>query len=278
MPTALQHRRGTTTQHSTFTGAVGEITVDTTKKTAVVHDGTTAGGIPLAKESDIANTVRHDTSTQGLTTTQQSNARKNISALKDSGTNGIHVRTGSDATAARSIAAGAGISVSNGDGVNGNPTITNTGVTAINGQSGNVTLNLDFVPSVGGYTGAVTAAQLLAALTTVDGPTSGLDADTLDGLHASSFAPASGANYVGLDHGYSDIGSLCFGRTNANIGTVNAGGTRPGSQIYPAGIGINGSTLTVQGNIVYLTGTWRCLGYSSTGTTTSGATLWQRIA
>lgn len=48
---AIQQRRGTTTQHSTFTGLAGEITVDTTKKTIVVHDGTTAGGIPLAKES-----------------------------------------------------------------------------------------------------------------------------------------------------------------------------------------------------------------------------------
>jgi len=45
---ALQHRRGTTVQHSTFTGLVGEVTIDTTKKTVVVHDGTTAGGIPLA--------------------------------------------------------------------------------------------------------------------------------------------------------------------------------------------------------------------------------------
>jgi len=48
---ALRLRRGTTTQHSTFTGLAGEVTVDTTKKTVVVHDGTTAGGIPLAKES-----------------------------------------------------------------------------------------------------------------------------------------------------------------------------------------------------------------------------------
>lgn len=48
---AIQQRRGTTVQHSTFTGLAGEITVDTTKKTIVVHDGTTAGGIPLAKET-----------------------------------------------------------------------------------------------------------------------------------------------------------------------------------------------------------------------------------
>jgi hypothetical protein len=48
---AIQQRRGTSVQHSTFTGLQGEITVDTTKKTIVVHDGSTAGGIPLAKES-----------------------------------------------------------------------------------------------------------------------------------------------------------------------------------------------------------------------------------
>lgn len=52
---ALQLRRGTTSQHSTFTGLSGEITVDTDKKTIVVHDGSTAGGIPLAKASDAAS-------------------------------------------------------------------------------------------------------------------------------------------------------------------------------------------------------------------------------
>lgn len=40
-------RRGTTAQHSTFTGAEGEVTVDTTKDTLVVHDGVTPGGKPL---------------------------------------------------------------------------------------------------------------------------------------------------------------------------------------------------------------------------------------
>jgi len=50
---AVQIRRGTTAEHSTFTGLVGEITVDTTKDTLVVHDGVTAGGYPLAKASDV---------------------------------------------------------------------------------------------------------------------------------------------------------------------------------------------------------------------------------
>ena len=54
MSTQVQLRRGTTAEHATFTGAVGEVTVDTTKDTVVVHDGSTAGGIPLALESALA--------------------------------------------------------------------------------------------------------------------------------------------------------------------------------------------------------------------------------
>ena len=49
-------RRGTTAQHGTFTGAEGEVTVDTDKDTIVVHDGTTAGGHELRRKDDtIAN-------------------------------------------------------------------------------------------------------------------------------------------------------------------------------------------------------------------------------
>lgn len=51
MSTQVQIRRGTTTEHSTFTGAAGELTVDTTLNTVVVHDGSTAGGNPLVTPS-----------------------------------------------------------------------------------------------------------------------------------------------------------------------------------------------------------------------------------
>ena len=54
MAKLLKLRRGTTSQHNSFTGAEGEVTIDTTKDTAVVHDGSTAGGTPLAKE-DMSN-------------------------------------------------------------------------------------------------------------------------------------------------------------------------------------------------------------------------------
>jgi len=54
MPTQVQLRRGTTVQHESFTGALGEVTVNTSKKTLVVHDGSTVGGTEIAK-ADLSN-------------------------------------------------------------------------------------------------------------------------------------------------------------------------------------------------------------------------------
>ena len=53
MATAIQRRRGTTAQHSSFTGLAGELTIDTTLNTVIVHDGSTAGGIRLAKHTEV---------------------------------------------------------------------------------------------------------------------------------------------------------------------------------------------------------------------------------
>ena len=47
--TQVQFRKGNTTEHAQFTGANAEITVDTKKKTAVVHDGTDVGGFELQR-------------------------------------------------------------------------------------------------------------------------------------------------------------------------------------------------------------------------------------
>ena len=49
-PNAIQQYRGTTIQHAAYTGKIGELTVDTDKKVVVVHDGVTAGGVPMARE------------------------------------------------------------------------------------------------------------------------------------------------------------------------------------------------------------------------------------
>ena len=62
MATAIQWRRGTTSQHSSFTGLVGEITVDTDLNTVIVHDGSTAGGHRIAKYSEVTAAASGDIS------------------------------------------------------------------------------------------------------------------------------------------------------------------------------------------------------------------------
>lgn len=62
MAKQVQYRRGTTVQHSTFTGALGEITVDTTKNVVVVHDGSTTGGFPMATNAEVVTLAQSLTS------------------------------------------------------------------------------------------------------------------------------------------------------------------------------------------------------------------------
>ena len=47
MTTQVQFRRGTTSDHALFTGAAGELTIDTDKNMAVIHDGVTTGGFDV---------------------------------------------------------------------------------------------------------------------------------------------------------------------------------------------------------------------------------------
>ena len=57
MAKVLQHRRDTTTNLASVSGAIGEFFMDTTKNTLVVMDGSTTGGHPLALESSLSNYV-----------------------------------------------------------------------------------------------------------------------------------------------------------------------------------------------------------------------------
>jgi len=86
MSKQLKLRRGTTAQHSTFTGASGEVTVDTSKKTLVVHDGTTAGGAPLAKESQLTSSnISFQQSGTGATSRTVDVKLKEVVSVKDFG-------------------------------------------------------------------------------------------------------------------------------------------------------------------------------------------------
>jgi len=85
MATQVQYRRGTASQNATFTGALGEITVDTTNGTLRVHDGISAGGSNIATVAYVtsqisslsANSISDGTSSVSIIATN-GNVRTNV--------------------------------------------------------------------------------------------------------------------------------------------------------------------------------------------------------
>ena len=62
MTTALKRRRGTDSNHDSFTGLDGELSVNTTNKSVHVHDGTTVGGFETMRTdfnnaADVTSTI-----------------------------------------------------------------------------------------------------------------------------------------------------------------------------------------------------------------------------
>ena len=88
MATQIQLRQGTTTEHDTFTGAVGELTYDTEKKQLRVHDGSTVGG------KVVDDTTRDVTSqVKQATESLAGKAKVATTAIARSGTNDTDIIT-----------------------------------------------------------------------------------------------------------------------------------------------------------------------------------------
>lgn len=110
---------------------------------------------------------------------------------------------------------------------------------------------------------SLSAATILSLLLTVDGASSGLDADLLDGNHASAFAAAihSHSGYASTDLGAIGVGVML--PCSVTSGTVASGSTT------------TGTNLTNQGTLI-TTGTWRNIGKSAVSSGGSGT--FQRIS
>jgi hypothetical protein len=97
MATQVQFRRGTSLQHTSFTGAAGEVTVNTTNKSLHVHDGTTANGFELAKTdlSNVAGNLVGNINSSGVST---------FSTINFGGTIIVSTSTTTTTTSATSVA------------------------------------------------------------------------------------------------------------------------------------------------------------------------------
>ena len=137
------------------------------------------------------------------------------------------------------------------------------------------------VTSVGGNIGDITDSQLLTSIKNVDGTGSGLDADTLDGNHASAFYLASNPN------GYtSNTGTVTS--VGATAPLVSSGGTAPSISIPAANSTTNGYMTSAYaakldgiasgatantGTVTSVSGTGTVSGLTLSGTVTSSGSL-----
>jgi hypothetical protein len=82
MSKQVKLRRGTTAQHAAFTGALGEVTVDTDKDVTIVHDGVTAGGIPSAREDRPRGWTRTEYFTTAGASTYSTTGKNDLKRLR----------------------------------------------------------------------------------------------------------------------------------------------------------------------------------------------------
>lgn len=123
MSTQVQYRRGSNVQVAAFTGALGELVIDTTNKVVVVNDGATVGGFPqvgLTASQTITNKV-YQGSTVSVTGT--------VTAASTVG----GVITGSSASLSGNVSGG---------NLNVTGNIVDTGALGVvTGSNGNITLD-----------------------------------------------------------------------------------------------------------------------------------------
>ena len=193
MAKRLQHRGGTTAQHSTFTGAVREVTVDTDKNTLVVHDGATAGGHPLATATNFTSTGIDDNATSTAITIDSS---QNVDV--------------------------AGLLTSDGLTVDGDAEVTGSGITRLNVSS-----------SAFGYSTMSQGHIGLRGIDSIGSKTSFGHNAVIDGRFDSSIVrPKSNASGMALvfQNNGSSGNSSCFIRHEDSSGTegnrfaINTGG------------------------------------------------------
>ena len=191
------------------------------------------------------------------------NARANLGTVADTAGNGIAVRTSANTLTARSVAAGTGISVSNGDGVAGNPTITNSGVTSVVAGTG---------ISVSGATGAVTITN-----TGVTSVTAGSNISVSASTGGVTISSTAGAPTT------AQVLSATAGASVGAVGTYAFLTSSSGFSVSPGGT-LSGSSLSYSNAGAFLgtspSGTWRAMGYAynSCSQGTLLTTLWLRIS
>ena len=132
--TAIATKADTTSPSFSGSATFGAISATSVSASSVTTSSATITGGDISGITDLA------VADGGTGASTAADARANLGTVADTASNGIAARTSANTLTARTISAGSGISVSNGDGVSGNPTIANSGVLSVDSQTGAISL------------------------------------------------------------------------------------------------------------------------------------------
>jgi len=250
MPTQVQFRRGTTTQNNAFTGAAGELTVDTTLTTLRVHDGSTAGGVALVNLSS-AQTLTNKTLTSPSIGTSLTTASSSFDLLNTTATT---LNIGGAATTL-SIGAATGTATINNANVvitgnltvNGTTTTVNSTTLTVDDKNielGSVASPTDVTADGGGITlkGATDKTITWSSL----GWTSSEDFNLVTGkvyeINGTSVLSATTLGSAVVNSSLTSVGTIATGTWQGTVVAGQYGGT---------GVNNSGKTITLGGSFTH---------------------------
>jgi hypothetical protein len=193
MATQIQYRRGTNAQNAAFTGALAEITVDTTNGTLRVHDGITSGGSNIATVAYVTSQI------SALSANSISSGTSNVRVVSSGG----NVATSVGGTSNVMVVSSTDVTITGNLTVTGNATLSGNilgdriqnGTTTIDIQSTGGNANI----TVGGTSNVAVFATTGAFITGLQSVTGNIDGGNLRtaGLISATSTITSAANITG---------------------------------------------------------------------------------
>ena len=246
MSTQVQYRRGSAIQVAAFTGALGELVIDTTNKIVVVQDGATAGGFSQVGTTAV-QTLTNKTLTSPILTTPN-----------------IGVATGTSVSVTGNITGsyifGNGSQLS---GIDATQIVSGTSNLKVTTSGGNI------AASVGGTSNVAVLATTgiyITGLASVTGTVTG--ASVVGGVMTGS-----SVSVTGTVTGASVVGGVMTGSSVSVTGSVSGasvvGGVMTGSSVSVTG-SVSGASVAVSG--ASTAGSYSATG-AVTGTTITGTSL-----
>ena len=272
MPTQVQFRRGTTAQNNSFTGAAGEVSIDTDKDVLRIHDGVVSGGSELAR-ADLSN---HSGVGVLTATTFSGNVTGNVTGnINSSGISTLNTVVVGGATTALIVNGNArvtgiltvGTSSLTLDGINDRITV-GTGLTITSTEiiigsitigSGSLTGTATSTTNIPNLTGAITSintttslgsftsAQLATALTDETGSGAAVFATSPTLVTpVLGAASASSINVSGIVTATQFVTGASGSAIGINTNTISGPAT---ITIDPAGVGDNTGLVVIKGDL-----------------------------